>query len=98
MKTLGMSDAFSPGIADFSEWRARANLHFGHVAQSLCGCERGRHGSTATAIAVGMTSMPAESYTINFDHPFIFLIRDIQTNTILFIGTAWQIPLTFRLA
>jgi len=88
MKTLGMSDAFSPGIADFSGMESTRSLYISDMLHKayVDVNEEGTEAAAATAIAVGMTSMPAESYTINFDHPFIFLIRDIQTNTILFIG------------
>ena len=88
MKTLGMSDAFSPGIADFSGMESTRSLYISDMLHKayVDVNEEGTEAAAATAIAVGMTSMPAESYTISFDHPFIFLIRDIQTNTILFIG------------
>jgi serine protease inhibitor len=32
------------------------------------------------------SSMPLEIGDVNIDHSFIFLIRDIQTGTTLFVG------------
>jgi serine protease inhibitor len=33
---------------------------------------------------MGPTAMPAQRMTIRFDHPFLFLVRDTVTGTILF--------------
>ena len=88
MKTLGMTDAFTPGIADFSGMEDTRSLYISDLLHKayVDVNEEGTEAAAATAVVVGMTSMPAESYTISFDHPFLFLIRDIQTNTILFMG------------
>ena len=88
MKTLGMTDAFTPGIADFSGMEDTRSLYISDLLHKayVDVNEEGTEAAAATAVVVGMTSMPAENYTISFDHPFLFLIRDIQTNTILFMG------------
>ena len=88
MKTLGMTDAFTPGIADFSGMEDTRSLYISDLLHKayVDVNEEGTEAAAATAVVVGMTSMPAESYTISFDHPFLFLIRDIQTNAILFMG------------
>ncbi len=88
MKTLGMTDAFTPGIADFSGMEDTRSLYISDLLHKayVDVNEEGTEAAAATAVVVGMTSMPAESYIISFDHPFLFLIRDIQTNTILFMG------------
>ena len=47
--------------------------------------EKGTEAAAATA--VGVTLMSAPSYPrFNADHPFLFLIRDNATGSILFMG------------
>jgi len=48
--------------------------------------EAGTEAAAATGVIVGTTSMPLEIIEMNIDSPFIFLIRDIQTEAILFVG------------
>ena len=49
--------------------------------------EAGTEAAAATAVIVGTTSAPAEPpVEVTIDHPFIFLIRDIETGAILFVG------------
>jgi serpin B len=46
--------------------------------------EKGTEAAAATAVVVGNTSVPAVS--VNMNRPFIFLIRDKVSGTILFFG------------
>jgi len=48
--------------------------------------EAGTEAAAATAVIVGLKAMPAPPLDVKIDQPFIFLIRDIQTGTILFVG------------
>jgi serpin B len=48
--------------------------------------EEGTEAAAASAVIIGVTSMPLETITLSIDRPFIFLIRDIPTGTILFVG------------
>ena len=85
---MGMRDAFSPDDADFSGMDGRTRhpklfienvVHKAFVAVD----EAGTEAAAATAVIVGISSMPGE---ITIDRPFIFLIRDIKTGAIIFIG------------
>lgn len=85
---LGMPDAFSPGVADFSGIDGTHNLFITDVFhQSFVSVdETGTEAAAATAVIAGLTAIPEEPVNVTLDHPFIFLIRDIETGTILFVG------------
>lgn len=84
---MGMTDAFTPGAADFSGIDGTRNLvitdvlHKGFVAVD----EKGTEAAAATAVIVGETSLPQPA-TLLVDRPFLFVIRDKPTGAILFIG------------
>ena len=82
---LGMPVAFVPGQADFTgittveELYIQGILHKAYVAVD----EEGTEAAAAGAVIIGTTSMPE---TMMVDRPFIFMIRDLETGTILFMG------------
>jgi serpin B len=84
---MGMPIAFS-GDADFSgmtgtrDLSISAVLHKAYVSVD----EAGTEAAAATAVIVGETAMPGQSAEVTIDRPFIFLIRDIETGAVLFIG------------
>ncbi len=47
--------------------------------------EEGTEAAAATIVDIGVTSMPMV-FEMNIDHPFIYIIRETTTNTILFMG------------
>jgi serpin B len=85
---LGMTDAFVPSQADFSGIDGTRNLvitdvfHKAFVAID----EEGTEAAAATAVVVGLTAAPEEPIEVTLDRPFMFIIRDIETGTILFVG------------
>ncbi|MGB8251635.1 MAG: serpin family protein, partial [Anaerolineaceae bacterium] len=49
--------------------------------------EAGTEAAAATVVIVGTTSMPVDQpLEFRVDRPFLFVIRDIPTGTILFVG------------
>lgn len=86
LSDLGMSIAFS-GAADFSGISGKGGLSISDVLHKafVSVNEAGTEAAAATAVIVGETSAP-EPASIQFDRPFLFLIRDIQTGAILFFG------------
>jgi serpin B len=88
LKQLGMKDAFDPIKADFSGMDGEKDLYITDVVHKayVSVDEAGTEAAAATGVVVGTTSMPVDIKEMKIDHPFIFLIRDIQTGEILFIG------------
>ena len=82
---LGMADAFDPQSADFSGMNGTKDLYLSAVVHKafVSVDERGTEAGAATGVTVGVTSLPP-AFTV--DRPFIFLIRDLATDAILFVG------------
>jgi serpin B len=87
LSRMGMPVAFSPS-ADFSGMTGGKELYIDQVIHKafVSVDEAGTEAAAATAVDMKLTSMPAEPVNVTIDHPFIFLIRDIETGTILFVG------------
>jgi serpin B len=87
LAAMGMTDAFS-GDADFSGMTGNRDLFISDVVHKafVSVDEAGTEAAAATAVGM-VTSMPPEATVeVNVNHPFVFLIRDIPTNTVLFVG------------
>ncbi len=91
LKAMGMRQAFEPNQADFSgisgsrELAISAVIHKAFVDVT----EQGTEAAAATAVAVGaLAARPVPEAPVRFraDHPFLFLIRDTRSGTILFVG------------
>ncbi len=87
---MGMPDAFS-GAADFSGMDGSSNLFIGDILHKafIAVDEEGTEAAGVTVVLI-LTGEPSKQppkpveFTVN--RPFIFLIRDIKTGTILFLG------------
>ena len=88
MQALGMKDAFDAENADFSGMDGKKDLSITSMLHKayIDVNEEGTEAAAATAVVVGLTSAPGQSYTITLDHPFLFAIRDNATGTLLFVG------------
>ena len=85
-KKLGMTDAFD-GKADFSGMDGTRNLFIGAILHKAF-VEVDEKGTEAAAATVVLMEGKSEVRTPRFtaDHPFLFLIRDNTTGSILFMG------------
>jgi len=86
---MGMPLAFRYGEADFSgitgtrELAISAVVHKAFVEVD----EKGTEAAAATGVAIAASAAIAQPPLIfRADHPFFFLIRDVQTGSILFLG------------
>jgi len=84
---MGMPDAFS-GNADFSGMTGNRDLFISAVVHKafVDVNEEGTEAAAATGVVMRLTSVEAPPPVFRADHPFIFLIRDNHTGSILFIG------------
>jgi serpin B len=87
LEDMGMPTAFS-GAADFSGMTGSPDLSISEVIHKafVSVDEEGTEAAAATAVIMGETAMPAEPAEVTIDRPFIFLIRDIETGAVLFVG------------
>jgi serpin B len=85
LSALGMPVAFTDK-ADFSGITGQPNLIISDVVHKafVAVDEEGTEAAAATGVIMVGAAMPANSLTV--DRPFVFLIRDIQTGAIIFIG------------
>ena len=85
LKSLGMTDAFYPEMADLSGI-ADDDIYVSFVKQNTFVevNEEGTEAAAVTTIGIELTSSDLPSFIIN--KPFIFIIRERTTNTMMFIG------------
>jgi serpin B len=89
LKEMGMTDAFDINLADFSGMTGGPDLFIDNVVHKafVAVDEKGTEAAAATAVIVAPTSAgPIEAITLVIDRPFIFVIRDLPSGQILFIG------------
>ena len=84
LSASGMSVAFTDS-ADFSAITDQPDFEIGDVVLKalVAVVEAGTEAAAASGVIMEIPSLPI---SITVDHPFIFLIRDIQTGAILFVG------------
>ncbi|MDD5701321.1 MAG: serpin family protein [Dehalococcoidales bacterium] len=85
---LGMPIAFSESEADFSGMDGKKDLFISDVIHKsfVDVDEEGTEAAAATGVIISTTSAPMDPEEITLDRPFIFLIRDNPTGSILFLG------------
>jgi serpin B len=84
---MGMPLAFS-GAADFSGMSDYEKLFISKIIhQAFVDVnEEGTEAAAASAVVMAKEAEPAEPVTFRADHPFLFLLRDTRTGSILFLG------------
>lgn len=85
---MGMAQAFT-GAADFSGMTGRRDLFISAVIHQayVDVNEEGTEAAAATGVVMRLTSMgPDRTPVFRADHPFIFMIRDNTSGSILFLG------------
>ena len=88
LKSMGMTDAFDVKEADLSGMTGKKDLFITAVLHKAFVevNEEGTEAAAATGVVVGLTAAPPRQPIFQADHPFLFLIRDLRSNSILFLG------------
>jgi serpin B len=86
LKALGVKDAFSSTAADLQGLSSAADYVAWVKQKATLGVTTtGTTAIAATAIGVVPVSTgPMQPASVKFDHPFLFIIRDVQTGAIVF--------------
>ena len=91
LSAVGMNEMFSEETADFSGINGKAELYVSKVSHRAS-IEMNEEGSEAYAATIGYSTTygldGSYNSTVDFraDHPFLFFIRDNNTQSILFLG------------
>jgi serine protease inhibitor len=86
---MGMGIAFKPDEADFRGIDSRGNLFISEVMHKtfVQVDEEGTEAAAVTSVGVGTTSVgPSDTFFMRVDRPFLFVIREHHSGTLLFIG------------
>jgi serpin B len=87
LQEMGMKSAFGPsanlsGMDGSSMLYVQDVLHKAFVDVN----EKGTEAAAVTVVVVGTKSKPPATPEFRADHPFLFVIRDRKTGTVLFMG------------
>ena len=88
LQSFGMTDAFAPGVADFSGIDGATDLYVSAVLHQadIAVDEKGTTAAAATAV-IGETASIAITYPVlTVDRPFLFFIVHQPTGALLFAG------------
>ncbi len=90
LKGMGMVNAFHPGLADFTRISDQAlllQMYVSKVKQKtyVDVNEEGTEAAGVTSVEIGVTSVP-DRFLFRADRPFVFVIRERFSQTILFAG------------
>lgn len=85
---MGMEDAFDPTLADFSGMDGQRILFIGDAIHKayIAVDEKGTEAAAATIVLMMAGAMMPQGVVLTIDRPFFYVIRDIPTGTVLFMG------------
>ena len=94
LQALGMRAAFNDGQADFSRMTTpNSQLYISLVTQKtfVDVNEEGTEAAASTNVGISLTSLPVRRPFV-VDRPFLFVLRERLSGTILFMGKITRLP------
>ena len=87
LQTMGMVDAFDADVADFSAMVTSERLSIDDVVHQafVRVDESGTEAAAATGVSGGVNAV-AEPRAVVVNRPFFFVLRDVPTGAVLFVG------------
>ncbi len=85
LQSLGLNDLFTVGAADLSGINGSRNLALGMLTHSAT-ITVNEDGTRAAAATEGTNAGELTGYLFDMNRPFLYIIRDVPTGTILFMG------------
>ena len=88
LKSMGMTDALDASKADFTGMTEGRELYISDVVHKaiLSLDEKGTEAAAATGVVMRLTAALRVDATVAVDRPFVFLIRDVTTGAVVFVG------------
>lgn len=96
LQTMGMTDAFDPGAADFTAMGTSDNgpLFIGDVIHKtyIKVDEKGTKAGAVTAVIMNDTAAPMEEpKRVSLDRPFVYMVVDTEAMVPVFLGTMMDV-------
>jgi serpin B len=84
---MGLTEATGSG-ADFSGMTGGKDLFISDVLHEawISADEAGTEAAAATAVIMSLTAAPDTPMEFNVDRPFLYVLHDTETGSILFMG------------
>lgn len=88
LNLLGMGVAFSPGLADFSNINPNGGLYISEVKHKtfIDVNEEGTEAAAVTVVVIDLSCIGGDEIEMRVNRPFIVVLHEQNTGTILFIG------------
>ena len=85
---MGMGIAFSEGLADFSKMRSQNDLFISRVLHKsfVEVNEEGTEAAAVTVVGIDTSIGPSQGFSMIVNRPFLFVIREHRSGTIMFMG------------
>ena len=92
LQSLGMHDAFIPDGADFTRMSPLGKNLFISVVKQKTYVDVNEEGTEAAAVTIVGISLTSAPPSFRVDRPFLFVIRERLSGTIIFMGKIMKMP------